>query len=111
MGVERIVGDAHLGDARELRGRLGRRADVMAGDQDVDRLPDLERGGQRARGHVAQGAARDFGQKKGRHDQITPASSCSLATSSATDFTFTPALRPPGSAVLRTLSRGATSTP
>ena len=111
MGVEKIVGDAHPGDARELRGRLGRRADVVADDQNVDRLPDLEGGGEGARGQIAQGAARDLGQKKGRHDQITPASSCSLATSSATDLTFTPALRPPGSDVLRTLSRGATSTP
>ena len=111
MSVDGVVGDAHLRDARELRGRLGRSADVMAGDEDVDRLPDLERRGQGAGGHVAQDAAGDFGQKKGRHDQITPASSCSFATSSATDFTLTPALRPPGSEVLRTLSRGATSTP
>ena len=54
MGVDRVVGDPHLGDAGELRGRLGRRADVVAGDEDVDRLPDLERRGQRPRGHVAQ---------------------------------------------------------
>ena len=73
--------------------------------------PELQRGGQRARRHVAQSPARDLGQKKGRHVQITPASSCSLATSSATDLTFTPALRPLGSAVFNTLSRGATSTP
>ncbi len=57
VGVDRVVGDQHLRDARELRGRLGRRADVLAGDQHVDRLPDLERRGQRARGHVAQAAA------------------------------------------------------
>ncbi len=111
MGVVAVVGDAHLGDARELRGRLGRRGDVVAGDENVDRPPDLERRGQRPRGHIAQGAACDFGQKKGRHGQITPASSWSFAMSSATDFTLTPALRPPGSAVLSTLSRGATSTP
>ncbi len=111
VAVDRVVGDPHLRDPRELRGRLGRRADVVAGDEDVDRSPDLERCGQRPRGHVAQRSAGGFGQKKGRHGQITPASSCSLATSSATDFTFTPALRPLGSEVLRTLSRGATSTP
>ncbi len=111
MSIDWVVRDAHLGDARQLRGRLRRRPDIMAGDEDVDRLPDLERGRQRAGGYVAQGAADDFGQKEGRHDQITPASSCSFATSSATDFTLTPALRPPGSEVLRTLSRGATSTP
>ncbi len=41
----------------------------------------------------------------------TPASSFSLATNSATDPTLVPDLRPAGSAVLRTCSRGAISTP
>jgi hypothetical protein len=42
---------------------------------------------------------------------ITPASSLSLAISSSTEPTFTPALRPAGSTVFTTLSRGVTSTP
>ena len=111
MGVGRAVGDPHLGDAGKLRRGFRGRADALPGHEHVDRLPDLERGGQRPRGHVAQAPARDFSQKKSRHGQITPASSRSFDTSSATDFTFTPALRPPGSAVLMTFSRGATSTP
>ena len=41
----------------------------------------------------------------------TPASSFSFAISSATEPTFTPALRPAGSTVLRTERRGLTSTP
>src|SRR5208337_86200 len=111
MRVNGIVRDAHLRDAGKLSRRRGGGAHVFARDEDVDGAPELERGGERARRHVAQSPARDFRQKKGRHRQITPASSCSLATSSATDLTLTPALRPPGSAVFKTLSRGATSTP
>ena len=111
MRVERIVGHAHFGHACELSGRRRGGADVLAGDQHIDRTAELERGGERARGRVVQLAAGDLGQKKGRHRQITPASSCSLATSSATDLTLTPALRPAGSAVFSTLRRGETSTP
>ena len=109
--VERIVGDAHLRHASEFRRARRRLADVLPGDENIDRRAEFDRGGQRARGQVAQLAVGDFRQQKRRHGQITPASSCSLATSSATDFTFTPALRPLGSVVFRTLSRGATSTP
>jgi len=43
--------------------------------------------------------------------QSTPASTFSFCTSSATEPTFTPALRPPGSAVFTTFRRGETSTP
>ena len=111
VGVSRVIGGAHFGDAGKLRGARRSVGDVLPGDQHIDGRAELDRRSQRACGHVAQGAASDLGQKKGRHDQITPASSCSLATSSATVFTFTPALRPPGSAVFSTLSRGATSTP
>ena len=51
-----------------------------------------------------------IGKQKNGH-QITPASSLSFAISSATDPTFTPALRPAGSTVLMTDRRGVTSTP
>ena len=109
--VGRGVGDENLADARKLRGRLGGRRDAPPGDEHVDRLRDLEGRRQRPRGQVAQAPARDFRKKKGRHGQITPASSWSFATSSETVFTLTPALRPEGSDVLSTLRRGATSTP
>src|SRR5262245_28568390 len=49
-------------------------------------------------------------KKRGRH-QSTPTSFLSLSTSSPTDFTLTPALRPGGSLVLSTCSRGEMSTP
>ena len=111
VGVERIVGCAHFRHALELSGGGGGRADVLTGDKHVDRTSEFERGGERARCRVVQLSACDFRQKKGRHRQITPASSWSLATSSATDLTFTPALRPEGSAVFSTLRRGDTSTP
>src|SRR5208282_4554183 len=93
-------------------GRLRRRVrDISPRDENVDGRAELRSRGERARRQIAQTAVRDFGQQQGRHDQITPASSCSLATSSATVLTFTPALRPPGSAVLSTFRRGETSTP
>ena len=111
MLVKRIVGDQHLRHALKLGRRLGGGADICARDENIDGLPELERRGQRARGRIVQLPARDFRQKKGRHRQITPASSCSLATSSATDLTLTPDLRPGGSTVFSTLSRGETSTP
>ncbi len=111
MRIERTVRDQDLRHAMELGRRLGGRADVLAGDEHVDGLPKLERGGERARRRVVQLAARDLRQEKGRHRQITPTSSCSLATSSATDLTLTPALRPGGSVVFNTLRRGDTSTP
>ena len=50
------------------------------------------------------------GEEQGRH-QITPASFFSLATSSSTEVTLAPALRPGGSVVLSTFRRGETSTP
>ena len=43
--------------------------------------------------------------------QSTPASVLSLAISSSTEPTLTPALRVAGSTVFSTFSRGATSTP
>src|SRR5271170_690150 len=111
MRVERIVRHSHFRHALELSGHRGGGGDVLAGDKHVDRTSELERGGERARGRVVQLSACDFGQKKGRHRQITPASSWSLPTSSATDLTLTPALRPAGSEVFSTLRRGETSTP
>ena len=53
----------------------------------------VQRRRQRLGGDVVEMAVVDFGKEKNRH-QSTPASSLSLATSSATEPTFTPALRP-----------------
>ena len=111
MLVTSIVGDEHFRHALKFRRRLRGRADIWARDENIDGRLELERRGERARGHIVQLAARDLRQKKGRHGQITPASSCSFATSSATDLTLTPDLRPEGSTVFSTLSRGETSTP
>src|SRR4029077_8284631 len=109
--VTGIVGDQHFRHALKFGGRLRGSADIFTRNKDIDGLPKFDRRGQRTRGRIVQFAARDFRQKKSRHCQITPASSCSLATSSATDFTLTPDLRPGGSTVFSTLSRGETSTP
>ena len=109
--VTRIVGDQHFRHTLKFGGRLRGSADIGARDENVDRALELDGRGQRTRGRIVQFAAGDFRQKKSRHCQITPTSSCSLATSSATDFTLTPDLRPGGSTVFSTLSRGETSTP
>src|ERR1700679_1293804 len=110
MLVTGIVGDQHFRHASKFGGRLRGSADIFARNEDIDGLPKFDRCGQRARGRIVQFAARNFRQKKSRHCQITPASR-RLATSSATDLTLTPDLRPGGSTVFSTLSRGETSTP
>ena len=111
MRVNRLVGDAHLGDALQLGRGLRRRPEVLAGQQHVHRRAERVGGGQGARANVGEMAAGDFAEKKRRHVQITPASSRSFETSSATVFTLTPDLRPPGSLVFSTFTRGAVSTP
>ncbi len=109
--IDRVVGDAHPGDAVELGRRLRRRAEILPGEQHVDRSAEILGRGESPRADVGEMAARDFAQKKSGHVQITPASSRSFDTSSATVLTLTPALRPLGSLVFSTLTRGATSTP
>jgi len=56
-------------------------------------------------------ALRGLGDKKDCHRYSTPASSLSFDTSSATEPTLAPDLRPDGSVVLMTSSRGLISTP
>jgi hypothetical protein len=111
MLVTRIVGDQHFRHALKFGGRLRGDGNIGARDENIDGRLELERRGQRARRRIVQFSACDFRQKKGSHRQITPASSRSFCTSSATDLTLTPDLRPGGSTVFSTLSRGATSTP
>ena len=110
MRVRFGVGDEHLGDAVELRRGFGHCFAIMPGDQDVHLGAKRLGGGQRLVGRVLERRIVVLGEKKCRH-QIAPASFLSLSTSSATDFTLTPALRTGGSAVLTTSSRGAMSTP
>ncbi len=108
--IARVIGQQHLGHARQ-RCRLGCGSPgPSARHKDGHRTKRLHRS-QRL-GHLIGGklAVIHIGKKKNRH-QITPASSLSFAIRSSTDFTLTPALRPAGSTVFKTESRGATSTP
>src|SRR5581483_2431271 len=88
---------------------FGDRTAALARDQHMNIAADLLCGGQRLQRRIKQHLVVVLGKKKCRH-QIAPAS-FSLPTSSATDATFAPALRPLGSVVVTTSRRGATSTP
>ena len=90
--------------------RPRRRRGALAGDQHMHSAAERLGGGQRLVGGVLERLVVVLGDEKRGH-QITPASFLSLSTSSATVFTLAPALRPGGSVVLSTSSRGATSTP
>src|SRR5262245_30354560 len=68
-----------------------------------------DRCGERLVGRILEALVIVLGDQQRRHRM--PASFFSLATSSATEATLTPALRPGGSTVLITSKRGATSTP
>ncbi len=104
------VGEQHLGHAVKLGGGFRDRFAIVAGDQNVHLGAERLGGGQRLVGRVLERDIVVLGEEKCRH-QIAPASFLSLSTSSATDFTFTPALRTGGSEVLTTSSRGLMSTP
>ena len=111
VGVGRVLGLKHLGDARDGGGRLGGFAGLAAGHQYVHVRTHLGRGGDGVGNIGADGLAVVRSDNEDGHDQITPASLRSLSTSSATVFTLMPALRLGGSSTLSVLSRGATSTP
>ena len=100
----------HLRDAVELGRRLGDGAGVLAGDEHVDVAAHRLRGGDGLGGGVVEMRVVVLGENENGH-QSTPASVLSLAISSSTEPTFTPALRVAGSAVLTTFRRGVTSTP
>ena len=100
----------HLLHALQLGSLVCGTFGLVAGDQHVHIAAHLERCTQRLMGGVLQMRVVVLGNEKHGH-QITPASVLSLATSSATDFTFTPASRFGGSLVEITLSLGLTSTP
>src|SRR5688572_22857028 len=75
----------------------------------MDVAADRFRGRQGFVGGVLERLVVVLGEEKRCH-QIAPAS-LSLPTSSATEPTFTPATRPPGSLVFTTCNRGLMSTP
>ena len=105
----RGVGMQHLGHAFEFGRRLGDRFRVGAGHQHVHGLPDRLGGAHGLGDRRRERFIVVLGDNKNVHESA-PAS-FSLATSSAAFATLMPALRPGGSTVLITLSRGATSTP
>ena len=117
---ERVgFGQKHLAHARQLRSGVGGRLGVLAGNENVHVAAHLQGSGERLGVLVGQGNVVVIGNEKNGHVCVpflacpyrTPASFFSLSTSSATEPTLTPALRPSGSAVLSTLRRGAVSTP
>src|SRR5205085_5758279 len=105
------IGEQNLADARELGGGLGRRLGARARDKHVDRVAQRCGCRERLARRRVQRAIGVLRQQKDRHRQSTPASVLSLATSSATLPTLTPAFRLAGSVIFRTLSCGAMSTP
>ena len=111
VGVGRVLGLQHLGDAGDGGRRLGGFAGIAAGHQHVHVRAHLGRGGDGVGDVGADGLAVVRGDNEDGHDQITPASLRSLSTSSATVFTLMPDLRLGGSSTFSVLRRGATSTP
>ena len=112
VGVGRVLGLQHLGDALHCGGRLG----GLAGSS--GRRPARARRRRAACAAVdgvgdvgADGLAVMRGDNEDGHVRSLPLRSCSLSTSSATVFTLTPPLRLGGSSTFSVFRRGATSTP
>ncbi len=103
------VGVEHLGGAIELGGGLRDGLGVRAGNEHVHVLAQRLGGTHGLGDPGAQRLVVVVGQEQRRHESAPV--SLSLAISSAAFATFTPALRPGGSTVFRTLRRGAGSTP
>ncbi len=106
MRVGGAIGLVHLADAGNLGGSLRRRVDALAGHQHMH-LAQLQRRRDGTAGGLLDEAVLVVEQDKCGHRQITFASVCSLATSSATVSTFTPATRLGGSVTFRKVRRGA----
>jgi hypothetical protein len=107
--VSGIGGGDHLRHARQ-GGSCGGALGIGAGDEDMD-LAQRGCGGDSGARGLLDRAAFMVEEDENGHAQITFASSLSFSTSSATDFTFTPATRFGGSATLIVVRRGAGSTP
>ncbi len=110
MFVNITVCQQHFRRAVELRRRVRHGLRALAGHQDMHVAAERLGCGHRLGGRVLEMSVVVFRDQKGGHCN-TPASFFSFSTSSATEPTFTPDLRPPGSTVFSTSSRGLTSTP
>src|SRR3954469_18757598 len=109
MLIRRGVGDQNLLHAVELGGGVGGCFAILTGDEDVHVAAHRLGGGQRLQGRVLDSLVVVFGGEERAHSP--PASYFSLQIISATEPTLTPDLRPGGSAVFSTCSRGLMSTP
>src|SRR5690606_2561903 len=103
-----VVGDVHLAHPGDAGGLLGDRIDARTGDEQMD-FAELRRGGDHRERGVLDGAAVMFDPDE-RFHECTPIA-LSLATSSSTSATLTPAERTGGSLTLIVLTRGLVSTP
>src|SRR6185369_4554891 len=108
MTIGGVISDMDLADARDLRGRLGNRADALPRHQQMD-LAKLRGCGDGRQRSILQHAALMLDPDQRLH-AATP-NALSFATSSSTSATLMPAVRLGGSATLSVLRRGLTSTP
>src|SRR5690606_40327356 len=103
-----VVGDMHLAHPGDAGGFFSYAIDARTGDEQMD-FAELRGGGDHRERGVLDGAAVMFDPNE-RFHECTPIA-FSLATSSSTSATLTPAERTGGSDTLTTLTRGAVSTP
>ena len=96
LGVGVMLDMDHLGDAGDLRRRLGDAGAILAGHQHVNVTVEGGRGGHRVQHGRHQLVVVMLGENQNAH-QITFASFFNLLTSSATSATLTPAWRLGGS--------------
>ena len=108
MRIGGVVGDMDLADARDLRGLGSDGIDALTRDEEVD-VTELRGGGDHGERGILDGGAVMFDPDERLH-LATPIA-LSLATSSSTSATLTPAVRLAGSTTLSVVSRGVTSTP
>ena len=107
----RRIGGQHLRHARQLRRRLRRAASRPLPATSACTSPSFCAAATALRDGCLMPAASNSSRTSAVIGQITFASVRSFATSSATEPTFTPALRFGGSATFSVVSRGAGSTP
>ena len=123
-GLRKVLraGTQYLRDIRNGRGRSCNRLGAVAGNQDVNFVPELLRSGDRVKRCGFESGVVVLGDDQYRHGRLseslisidyrkTLASFRNLATSSFTSATRPPPLRFGGSATRSVFSRGATSTP
>ena len=109
IAIGGIVGEQHLGDARDLRGGVGDGLRTRPGDEDMHLSPQLPGGGDGGERRVLEDGVVVLGENQAAH-AIAPRT-FNLSTSSSTFLTLMPADRFDGSTTLRMVSRGVGSTP